>query len=151
MKEQLAELTNLFEDMTVHPRGSAPLSNQQVPRPFIQKMSHLPRRTDRPNLRRPTHTTPPAFTETPRPTNQPSGSRGKPNRQKIDKDKPRWDPIPITYTELFPKLVKSGHIKPVQSAPLRPPFPRWYNAHTRCDYHGGFSGHPTENCTGLKH
>ena len=35
MKEQLAGLTNLFEDMTVHPRGPAPLSNQQVPRPFI--------------------------------------------------------------------------------------------------------------------
>ena len=50
MKEQLAGLTNLFEDMTVHPQGPAPLSNQQVPRSFIQKMSHLPRRTDRPNL-----------------------------------------------------------------------------------------------------
>ena len=35
MKEQLTGLTNLFEDMTVHPRGPTPLSNQQVPRPFI--------------------------------------------------------------------------------------------------------------------
>ena len=36
-------------------------------------------------------------------------------------------------------------------APLRPPFPRWYNAHTRCDYHAGTPGHSTENCTALKH
>ena len=130
MKEQLAGLTNLFEDMTFHPRGPTLLSNQQVPRPFIQKRSRLPRRTNRPNLRQPTHTTPPAFMATLRPTNQPSGSKGKPNGPKIDKDKPQWDPIPITYTESFPKLVKSGHIKPVQLAPLRPPFSRWYNAHT---------------------
>ena len=59
-------------------------------------------------------------------------------------------PHPISYTELFPKLVRSGHIEPVQFAPLRPPFPRWYNAHTRCDYHGRNPGHPTENCTSLK-
>ena len=35
-------------------------------------------------------------------------------------------------------------------APLRSPFPRWYNAHTRCDYHVGNPGHSTENCTALK-
>ena len=34
--------------------------------------------------------------------------------------------------------------------PLRPPFPKWYNAHTRCDYHAGNPGHSTENCTALK-
>ena len=72
------------------------------------------------------------------------------DKKKIDKDKPRWDPISISYTELFPKLVRSGHIEPVQFSPLRPPFPRWYNAHTRCDYHDGNPGHPTENCTSLK-
>ena len=35
-------------------------------------------------------------------------------------------------------------------APLRPPFPRWYNADTRCDYHSGNSGHSIENCTAFK-
>ena len=44
-----------------------------------------------------------------------------------------------------------GHIKPVQLAPLRTPFPRWYNAYTQCDYHGGNPGHPTKNCTALKY
>ena len=44
-----------------------------------------------------------------------------------------------------------GHIKPVQLAPLRLPFLRWYNAHTQCNYHGGNPGHLTENCTALKY
>ena len=93
----------------------------------------------------------PAFMTTSRLVDQPSGSRGKHCGQKIDKDKPRWDPIPITYTEMFPKLVEIDHIEPVQLAPLKPLFPRWYNAHTRCDYHGGNPGHPTENYTALKY
>ena len=66
------------------------------------------------------------------------------------KGKIQWDPIPITYTELFPKLVKIGHIEPFQLPPLTPPFPRWYNAHVRCDYHARNPGHSTKNCTALK-
>ena len=31
MEGQLARLTSLFKDMAVHPRGSSPLPNQQVP------------------------------------------------------------------------------------------------------------------------
>ena len=89
MKEQLAGLTNLFEDMMVHPRGPTPLPNQQAPRPFVQKTSHLPRGTDRPNLRQPMPTGPPAFRTTSRPTDHPSSLRDKPNGQKIDKNKPR--------------------------------------------------------------
>ena len=61
------------------------------------------------------------------------------------------DLIPITYTELFPKLVEIGHIELAHLAPLRPQFPRWYNAHTRCDYHARNPGHPMKNCTALKH
>ena len=155
MKEQLARLTSLFKDHikseTVHPRGPSPLPPQWVPRSFVQTTSHLPCKTDRPNLRQPSPTAPPAFRTTPRPTDLPNASIGKPNRQKIERDKPRWDPIPVTYTELFLKLVKMGHIKPVQLAPLRPPFPRWYNAHTRYDYHAGNPSHSTKNCTAFRH
>ena len=35
--------------------------------------------------------------------------------------------------------------------PLKPPFSRWYNAYTRCDYHVGNPGHLTKNCTAFKH
>ena len=52
---------------------------------------------------------------------------------------------------MFLELVEISHIEPVQLAPLRPPFPKWYNAHTRCDYHAGNPGHSTKNCTALKY
>ena len=65
MKEQLARLTSLLKDHikaeAVHPRGQSPSPNQQVPRPFVPTTSYLPRRTDRPNLRQPRPTAPPAF------------------------------------------------------------------------------------------
>ena len=38
----------------------------------------------------------------------------------------------------------------VQWVPLRPPFPRWYNANVRCDYHARNPGHSTETCSSLK-
>ena len=101
IKEQLARLTSLFEDHikieAVHPRGLSPLPNQQVLRPFVQTTSYLPHRTDRPNLRQPRPTAPPAVRTTSRPTDLPSVSRGKSNGQKMEKDKSRWDPIPITW------------------------------------------------------
>ena len=64
MQEQLARLTNSFEDMAVHPRGPSPLPHQQIPRPFIQTTSHLPRKTDRSNLRQLIPTAPSAFMAT---------------------------------------------------------------------------------------
>ena len=92
MKEQLARLTSLFKDHikaeAVHPRGLSPLPPQWVPRSFVQTTSHLPRKTNRPNLRQPRPTAPPALRTIPRPTDLPSASRGKPNGQKIEKDKP---------------------------------------------------------------
>ena len=54
------------------------------------------------------HSPPLAFMEKIRPVDQPSSSWGKPIKQKIGKDKTQWDLIPITYTELLPKLIESG-------------------------------------------
>ena len=68
MKEQLARLTSLFKDHIkaeeVHPKGPSPLPNKQVPRPFVPTTSYLPCRIDRPNLRQPKPTAPPAFRTT---------------------------------------------------------------------------------------
>ena len=144
MKEQLTRLRILFEDMAVHPRGPSPLTHQQVPRPSVQTTSYLPRRTDRPNLRQPRPTAPPVFMATSRHANQPSGSRGQPSRRKIDSDNLRWDPIPITYAELLPKLTDNGSIVPIQARPRRPPFPKWYDVNIRCDYHSEVLGHRSE-------
>ena len=150
MEEQLARLTNLFEDMAVHPRGLSPLPHQQVPRPFVQTTSHLPWEARHPNLRQPIPTAPPTFGETSRPADQPSGSKGKHSRWKIDKDKLWWDPIPITYAELLPKLIDNGSIVPIQKRPRKPPFPKWYVISTRCNYHSGVPGHFVEDCSALK-
>ena len=75
MEERLARLTNLFEDMAVHPRGPLSLPNRQVPRPFVQTTSHLQRGTDSPNLRQSMSTAPPTFVAMSRPISQPSSSR----------------------------------------------------------------------------
>ena len=125
MEGQLARLTSLFEDMAVHPRGPSPMPNQWVPRPFIQTTSHLPRGTNRPNLRQPTPTAPPSFAAMSRPIIQSSSLRGKPSRQKATRrTKDQWDPIPVTYAELLPKLIDSGHIEPIRARSRRPPFPK---------------------------
>ena len=52
---------------------------------------------------------------------------------------------------MLPKLIKSGFIAPFYLAPLRPPFPRWYNANIRCNYHAGNPGRSTKNYSSLKH
>ena len=150
MEEQLAKLTNLFEHMAVHSRGPSSLPHQQVPKSFVQKMSHPPREARRPNLRQPIPIALLAFVVTSRPADQPSDSRGKPSRRKIDKDKSRWDPIPITYAELLPKLIDNGSIVPIQGRPRKPPFPKWYDINTKCNYHSGVPGHSVEDCSTLK-
>ena len=69
-------------------------------------------------------------------------------RPQQEKFKP--DPIPMTYTELYPKLVQDGLLSSVDIPPLQPPYPRWYNENIHCDYHSGNRGQSTENCTALK-
>ncbi|EOY09160.1 Uncharacterized protein TCM_024561 [Theobroma cacao] len=39
----------------------------------------------------------------------------------------------------------------VAAMPMKPPYPKWYNLNTRCDYHGGVMGHSIEDCTAFKH
>ena len=51
---------------------------------------------------------------------------------------------------MLPKLIDSGHIKPIQARPHRPPFPNWYDVNIRCDYHSGVPGHSIEDCTNFK-
>ena len=36
-------------------------------------------------------------------------------------------------------------------APLKRPFPRWYDTDAQCDYHARILGHSTENCNALKY
>ena len=165
IKEQLARLTKLIEDRAearvVQPREFSPSVPRFSPhcfpnpnsRPYIPAMNKVSNKTYRPNLCTSMHV--PVITSAgvrmSRFVNQSSSSRDQPKRQKVSKDRTRLDPIPLSYTELFPKLLEKGLIKPVHLPPLRPPFPKWYEADVHCDYHAGNPGHSLENCTALKY
>ena len=59
----------------------------------------------------------------------------RPNTSVTINPKPRLDPLPMSYTELFPQLVAAKLITPFQPEPLKPSFPYWYNPDARCEYH----------------
>nr|KYP56370.1 hypothetical protein KK1_002608 [Cajanus cajan] len=62
------------------------------------------------------------------------------------------DKIPISYTELFPQLMKASML--VRTPPQRKqqsPYPLWYRPEETCDYHAGAVGHSIENCKALKY
>ena len=153
IKEQLARLTKLVEDCAeakvVQPRNSSPPNL----RPCFSAANNVSNRAYHPNLclSMQAPMTKPAGVRMSRPVNQSSSLRDQPKGQKISKDRTRLDPIPLSYTELFPKLLEKGLIEPIHLPSLRPPFPKWYKADARCDYHAGNSGHSLENCTALKY
>ena len=60
------------------------------------------------------------------------------------------EPISVSYTELLPRFIQSQLIARVPLIPMEPPYSRWYDANTTCDYHYGIKGHSTENCLALK-
>ena len=62
----------------------------------------------------------------------------------------KFDPIPMTYTKLYPKLIQGGLLVPVSIPPIRPSYLKWYNENASCDYHSGNRGHSLEDCTALK-
>jgi len=63
----------------------------------------------------------------------------------------QFTPLPMTYTELLPDLVKSSLVAICLARVLQPPYSRFYDANAKCEYHGGEIGHSTENCRALKH
>ena len=89
----------------------------------------------------------PAYATQPQQNNQ-FGNR---NDNRAPRRKSQFDPIPCTYTELFPQLVAKDMVTPVQVPPLQPPYPKWYNLNAHCDYHSGAAGHTLENCVILKY
>ena len=66
------------------------------------------------------------------------------------RERPQFDPIPMTYTKLYPKLIQCGLLEPISIPPIRPSYRRWYKENTSCDYHSGNKGHSFEDCTTLK-
>ncbi|XP_052880560.1 uncharacterized protein LOC108462774 [Gossypium arboreum] len=76
---------------------------------------------------------------------QKHGSGSRQNSEKVS-----FTPIPVTYQELYQSLFNAHAIAHFHLKPLQPPYPKWYDANAKCEYHVGISGHSIENCTGFK-
>ncbi|XP_058727116.1 uncharacterized protein LOC131598545 [Vicia villosa] len=61
-----------------------------------------------------------------------------------------FDPIPMTYTELYPALVKKHPVQPRAPPAVPNPLPWYYKADHTCVYHQEAPGHNLENCFPLK-
>ncbi|KAE8706643.1 hypothetical protein F3Y22_tig00110391pilonHSYRG00166 [Hibiscus syriacus] len=60
------------------------------------------------------------------------------------------DTIPISYKELYEKLLEARKVDPYYIKPFQPPYPNWYNINVYCKYHAGAQGHTIENCLAFK-
>ncbi|KAF1895682.1 hypothetical protein Lal_00041963 [Lupinus albus] len=74
------------------------------------------------------------------------------NNQNFNRNQPQraFDPIPVTYAELFAHLQTERVLAPIVGRTPNAVAP-WYNPNTSCDYHSGVVGHSTETCRALKH
>ncbi|XP_017970433.1 PREDICTED: uncharacterized protein LOC108660684 [Theobroma cacao] len=123
-----------------------------MPNAFSNLYPYAPiQRTSYPtNIHPPTSTPVTASTTqqtTPSNNHTTSESRGWRNKQ----EKVQFDLIPIPYAELFTQLVANHLVTPLYIEPLKPPFPRWYDASAHCDYHYGIECHSIENYIAFKH
>ena len=53
--------------------------------------------------------------------------------------------------ELLPGLLQNQLVARVPMEPHKPPFPKWYDLNSCCDYHNGAQGHSIEHCLPLKY
>ncbi|XP_050895845.1 uncharacterized protein LOC127102527 [Lathyrus oleraceus] len=63
---------------------------------------------------------------------------------------PHFDPITMSYVELFPTLLAKNHIQTRSPPDVPKEIPYWYKADQFCAYHQRAPGHSIENCYGLK-
>jgi len=62
-----------------------------------------------------------------------------------------FTPLPMTYTELLPDLLKNSLLVLCLAKVVQPPYPRYYDPNAKCEYHSGEVGHSTENYRALKY
>ncbi|XP_050881572.1 uncharacterized protein LOC127085048 isoform X3 [Lathyrus oleraceus] len=80
------------------------------------------------------------------PQQQASQQAGTSNERK----KIIFDPIPMSYAELYPTLIERNLITPRDPPPI-PVNPRWwYRPEQHCVYHSGAPGHDVDSCFQLK-
>lgn len=80
----------------------------------------------------------------------PQQARSQFNNQNHIQKRPQFDPIPMSYAELFPALLAKNHVQIRSPPPVPKDLPYWYKADQFCAYHQGAPGHSIENYFGLK-
>lgn len=77
-----------------------------------------------------------------------------PTQQRPDNGRPgrvtSFDPIPITYTELYPILIQKNWVQTRRPLVVPKRVPRGHNPEASCIFHQGAPGHNLENCFSLK-
>ena len=71
-------------------------------------------------------------------------------RQNQKWNRSHFDPIPMTYTELYLDLVRRGLITTKASPPPPNPHPVGFRTNLHCAFHEGAPGHDLEHCFALK-
>ena len=62
----------------------------------------------------------------------------------------QFDPIPMSYTELYPALIERSLVQTKAPPPVPTKLPWWYKADVSCPFHQGAPGHDLEHCIALK-
>ncbi|KAF1863185.1 hypothetical protein Lal_00012495, partial [Lupinus albus] len=133
-----------------------------TPRPHYNQTQYQPIAYINHN-RPPTQHNPTPHYNQPRPNQYPSQQNRPPNNyqtrpyQNFNRNQPRpfqpqrtFDPIPVTYAELFAHLQTERILTPIAGQTPNTTAP-WYDPNANCDYHSGIIGHSTETCRALKH
>ncbi|KAF1898613.1 hypothetical protein Lal_00023618 [Lupinus albus] len=153
--KQHTDETNPNDDMNYHP----PKDDKQSIGPQTGKETHTYINHNCP----PTQHNPTPHYNQPRPNQYPTQQNRPPNNyqtrpyQNFNRNQPRpfqpqrtFDPIPVTYAELFAHLQTERILAPIAGQTPNTTAP-WYDPNTNCDYHSGIIGHSTETCRALKH
>ncbi|GAU40821.1 hypothetical protein TSUD_398050, partial [Trifolium subterraneum] len=90
------------------------------------------------------------------PQGQPQQNRYQPRNQpeprnNYEKKAARFDHVPIPYGQILPYLLQKGLVELKSLPPMVPPYPPYYDANAKCDYHAGSPGHNIENCKAFKY
>ncbi|KAF1881733.1 hypothetical protein Lal_00032204 [Lupinus albus] len=153
--EQPTDETNPNDDMNYRP----PKDDKQPTGPQTGKETHAYINHNRP----PTQHSPTPHYNQPRPNQYPAQQNRPLNNyqtrpyQNFNRNQPRpfqpqrtFDPIPVTYAELFAHLQTERILAPIAGQTPNTTAP-WYDPNANCDYHSGIIGHSTETCRALKH
>ena len=68
---------------------------------------------------------PPAQVATAQPIGQSGSNLRNSKGARPQREWPQFNPIPMTYTKLYWKLIQGGMLVPVSVPPIKPSYPRW--------------------------